>query len=95
MASRSVILPLVMLAVVFLGGMQAFAGNAAPTTGTQTSLRAGVASRALPLEVVESSMNTALSVQTAGWWANIFFVCIPCGFLMTLYLQSERSKLED
>eukprot|EP00971_Amphidinium_carterae_P018677 368390-Amphidinium_carterae.1 len=41
-ASRSVILPLVMLAVVFLGGMQAFAGNAAPTTGTQTSLRAGL-----------------------------------------------------
>mmetsp|Transcript_19418 Transcript_19418/g.45153 ORF Transcript_19418/g.45153 Transcript_19418/m.45153 type:complete len:99 (+) Transcript_19418:82-378(+) len=98
MAKRSAILPICIMAIVLFGGLQCFVGNSIRTS-TPTHLRSGVASRAIPMEAVDaavsSSVATALSVQTAGWWANIFFVCIPCGFLMTLYLQSERSKLEE
>eukprot|EP00403_Amphidinium_massartii_P022528 CAMPEP_0178401494 /NCGR_PEP_ID=MMETSP0689_2-20121128/16330_1 /TAXON_ID=160604 /ORGANISM="Amphidinium massartii, Strain CS-259" /LENGTH=98 /DNA_ID=CAMNT_0020022315 /DNA_START=77 /DNA_END=373 /DNA_ORIENTATION=+ len=96
-AQRKVILPALLLALgaALLFSNVAFTGVSRPVTGT--NLRAGgvVASQALPLEAVESSISTALTVQTAGWWANIFFVVIPCGFLVTLYLQSERSKLEE
>mmetsp|Transcript_46896 Transcript_46896/g.111665 ORF Transcript_46896/g.111665 Transcript_46896/m.111665 type:complete len:101 (+) Transcript_46896:101-403(+) len=96
---RSMLLPvcvLVALAVAAFGGLEAFCGSASPSATTQ-SLRSTASRQALPVESFEvaSSLSTALTVQTAGWWANIFFVVIPCGFLVTLYLQSERSKLEE
>mmetsp|Transcript_73812 Transcript_73812/g.175714 ORF Transcript_73812/g.175714 Transcript_73812/m.175714 type:complete len:97 (+) Transcript_73812:94-384(+) len=96
MANRSGLLSILFVALALFSGFQAFVGSTAPSTST--SLRASVATRAVPVEAIDavgSSMNTALTVQTAGWWANIFFVVIPCGFLVTLYLQSERSKLEE
>eukprot|EP00403_Amphidinium_massartii_P023442 CAMPEP_0178408572 /NCGR_PEP_ID=MMETSP0689_2-20121128/20012_1 /TAXON_ID=160604 /ORGANISM="Amphidinium massartii, Strain CS-259" /LENGTH=97 /DNA_ID=CAMNT_0020029679 /DNA_START=423 /DNA_END=716 /DNA_ORIENTATION=+ len=97
MARQAVLLPVLLLALAACSTLHAFVGSSAPAAA-QTQLRGDVAARAVPVESIEavgSSINTALTVQTAGWWANIFFVVIPCGFLVTLYLQSERSKLEE
>merc|ERR1711879_438263 len=80
-----------------LYGSVAFVGGKvkAPSAGL---LRASTAQSALPMDadlVLDSSLTTALAVSTPGWWANIAIVVVPVTFLITLYLQSERTKAED
>eukprot|EP00448_Togula_jolla_P021725 CAMPEP_0170590786 /NCGR_PEP_ID=MMETSP0224-20130122/12055_1 /TAXON_ID=285029 /ORGANISM="Togula jolla, Strain CCCM 725" /LENGTH=78 /DNA_ID=CAMNT_0010914605 /DNA_START=103 /DNA_END=336 /DNA_ORIENTATION=- len=67
--------------------------NCGKSASPATSLRGNTARQALSPESmpeVDTSVLTALAVSTPGWWANIVFVVIPCGFLIILYLQSER-----
>ncbi|CAE8611787.1 unnamed protein product [Polarella glacialis] len=99
MAPRPV-LPVVLLAVaaaVCLCGTSFVCGR---SQSSATSLRAGTAQRALPVEALDfladSSMMNAesLEVSTPGWWANIVCLVVPITYLITLYLQSERTKAE-
>eukprot|EP00933_Yihiella_yeosuensis_P067694 TRINITY_DN726_c0_g2_i1.p1 TRINITY_DN726_c0_g2~~TRINITY_DN726_c0_g2_i1.p1 ORF type:complete len:108 (-),score=16.98 TRINITY_DN726_c0_g2_i1:192-515(-) len=95
-ASRNVILPLALLALVCvqLLSVPSFVFGGRSMTSRQTSLRSGTAQRALPAEFVVdgSSVETALQVTNYGMAANIVFLTVPVIFLVTLYLQSERNK---
>merc|ERR1712187_262809 len=100
-AGRSAFLPALLLglvAVVLLCGPTAFVNGV--VSSSSSSLRgAGEAQRALPeAELVTSSVAMAdagMQVSTPGWWANILSIIVPVTFLITLYLQSERTKLEE
>ncbi|CAE8611786.1 unnamed protein product [Polarella glacialis] len=102
MSSRSMLLPVALVATavacVLCGPSFVFGGRAA--SSSQTSLRTGTAQRALPVEALDfladSSMMNAesLEVSTPGWWANIVCLVVPITYLITLYLQSERTKAE-
>ncbi|CAE8689265.1 unnamed protein product [Polarella glacialis] len=101
MMSRSMLLPAALVATavacVLCGQSFVFGGRAA--SSSRTSLRTGTAQRALPFDVdflADSSILNAesLEVSTPGWWANIVCLVVPITYLITLYLQSERTKAE-
>jgi len=93
---RKMLLPmafLVLATFALLDGQSAFVGQSV-STGTAPNLRTTTGRRALPVEIIESSIGTALAVSQPGFAANIVFVSVPVIFLVTLYLQSERTKRE-
>mmetsp|Transcript_42214 Transcript_42214/g.91997 ORF Transcript_42214/g.91997 Transcript_42214/m.91997 type:complete len:106 (-) Transcript_42214:89-406(-) len=100
MAARSALLPVVLAAVLFAGAVYQtvnFVEGARPGQSA-TALRGNTARRAFSpdsMPEVDTSVLTALAVSTPGWWANIVFVVIPCGFLIILYLQSERVRVAE
>jgi len=63
-----------------------------------SALRAGTTGSALPTGVegvAATSLSTALQVSTWGWYANVVCIAVPIIFLITLYLNSEKTKLRD
>merc|ERR1712039_311192 len=102
MTARRVLLPAVLLALlaaILLCSSAAFVNGSVPVSSSAASLRGGIAQRAVPeVELVTSSMAMAdygMQVSTPGWWANILSIIVPVTFLITLYLQSERTKAEE
>mmetsp|Transcript_45638 Transcript_45638/g.118650 ORF Transcript_45638/g.118650 Transcript_45638/m.118650 type:complete len:104 (+) Transcript_45638:50-361(+) len=96
-ASRSTVLPLALIALAFVGALYstgAFVNGAAPLASSSV-LRGRVSQQALPVGLVEgTSVATSLQVVTAAYWANLVLVVVPVGFLIILYLQSERTKAQ-
>eukprot|EP00448_Togula_jolla_P004635 CAMPEP_0170594880 /NCGR_PEP_ID=MMETSP0224-20130122/14242_1 /TAXON_ID=285029 /ORGANISM="Togula jolla, Strain CCCM 725" /LENGTH=102 /DNA_ID=CAMNT_0010918979 /DNA_START=52 /DNA_END=360 /DNA_ORIENTATION=+ len=96
--ARSALLPVVLVAALVFGALHetvSFVDGsrpAQPATALRTARRA-FSPDSVP--EVGSSVLTALAVSTPGWWANIVFVVIPCGFLIILYLQSERVRVAE
>eukprot|EP00419_Tripos_fusus_P009415 CAMPEP_0172660176 /NCGR_PEP_ID=MMETSP1074-20121228/3929_1 /TAXON_ID=2916 /ORGANISM="Ceratium fusus, Strain PA161109" /LENGTH=104 /DNA_ID=CAMNT_0013475781 /DNA_START=83 /DNA_END=397 /DNA_ORIENTATION=+ len=91
---RRILFPLALLVFAMfalLVGQAAFVGSSTPT-GKAQRLRAKTVREVVPVEMMESSIETALAVQGPGFAANIVFVLVPVTFLITLYLQSERTK---
>mmetsp|Transcript_67850 Transcript_67850/g.194883 ORF Transcript_67850/g.194883 Transcript_67850/m.194883 type:complete len:103 (-) Transcript_67850:126-434(-) len=94
-ASRSTVLPVALVVLAFAAAFYssgAFVNGVAPTS-TSAALRGVVSQQALPIGLVEgTSIATSLQVVTAAYWAVLILVTVPCGFLIILYLQSERTK---
>jgi len=93
---RRMMLPtalLVLATFALLDGQSAFVGQSVRASAAP-SLRATTERKALPVEIMDSSIETALAVSQPGFAANIVFVAVPVIFLVTLYLQSERTKRE-
>mmetsp|Transcript_67848 Transcript_67848/g.194879 ORF Transcript_67848/g.194879 Transcript_67848/m.194879 type:complete len:103 (-) Transcript_67848:141-449(-) len=94
-ASRSVALPVILVVLALVGAFSAtgaFVTGVAPTSAS-IALRGVVSQQALPIGLVEgTSLATSLQVVTAAYWAVLILVTVPCGFLIILYLQSERTK---
>eukprot|EP00419_Tripos_fusus_P024945 CAMPEP_0172714954 /NCGR_PEP_ID=MMETSP1074-20121228/67269_1 /TAXON_ID=2916 /ORGANISM="Ceratium fusus, Strain PA161109" /LENGTH=71 /DNA_ID=CAMNT_0013539483 /DNA_START=63 /DNA_END=275 /DNA_ORIENTATION=+ len=66
---RKILLPLALLALAtfaLLVGQSTFVGNSTPA-GTAQRLRAKTVREVLPVEIVESSIETALAVQGPGF----------------------------
>merc|ERR1719240_841789 len=96
--ARSVILPVCLcigVALALLCGSYTFVHGGATA---KPALRVtAVSTRALPLgaEVADTSLTSAMVVSEPGWFANIIFLVVPITFLITLYLQSERTLREE
>jgi len=97
---RSVLLPICLLGMATMLVFQtqyAFVGTNVQTPTTR-ALRSSTAKSALPAgveEIAATSMATALQVSTWGWYANVVCIAVPIIFLITLYLNSEKTKLRD
>jgi len=100
MARHSRFLPLcflAMAALVVLNVPVGFVGGSVYKPSS-SSLRSNAAKRALPTgveEMVATSVTTSLQVSTWGWYANVVCIAVPIIFLITLYLNSEKTKLRD
>jgi len=100
MAARSALLPICLLAMAALVVMyapSAFVGGSVQRTSTN-ALRTSTAKNVMPVgmeEVAATSVTTALQVSTWGWYANVVCIAVPIIFLITLYLNSEKTKLRD
>ncbi|CAE8598052.1 unnamed protein product [Polarella glacialis] len=97
MAGRRVILPMALIAVAVLFCGPSFVGFGASSTSSRARAGDRTLRGALPADfLVDSSVSLAesLEVSTPGWWANIVCLVVPITYLITLYLQSERTKVE-
>mmetsp|Transcript_9124 Transcript_9124/g.32329 ORF Transcript_9124/g.32329 Transcript_9124/m.32329 type:complete len:102 (+) Transcript_9124:87-392(+) len=95
MAARSALLSVVLAAVGALCALHAAASAFVGATGAKSALRGASSSltrAALPGLVEGTSVALSLQVVTAAYWAVLILVTVPCGFLIILYLQSERTK---
>ena len=94
MASRLVLLPSLLVALVFVtlcAPSFVFGGRPASTT----SLRSSTARAAVP-EVLElqTSVTTALEVSTPGWWANIVTLVLPIAILLGPLLAVREAQVQ-